>query len=89
MLLIKKFISYYKPHKKLFAVDMICSFLVAVCDLFYPTIAKNIINAYVPNKELRLMMEPVLFSSKKEKGSFCRCRKISWRMSPCMRTPTI
>jgi len=56
MHLVKKFTSYYKPHRKLFAIDMTCSFLVAVCDLFYPMIAKNIINAYVPNKELRLML---------------------------------
>ncbi len=56
MHLFKKFISYYKPHRKLFFIDMACAFLVAVCDLFYPMIAKNIINTYVPNRELRLML---------------------------------
>lgn len=52
MKLIKKFISYYKPHKKLFFIDMICALLVAICNLIYPLIAKNIINDYVPNQKL-------------------------------------
>lgn len=56
MQLVKQFISYYKPHKKLFSIDMACSFLVAVCDLFYPMIAKNIINIYVPDKNLRSLL---------------------------------
>ncbi len=56
MKLVRKFISYYKPHRRLFSIDIACSFLVAVCDLFYPMIAKNIINLYVPNRELRLML---------------------------------
>ena len=56
MKLIKQFVSYYRPHKKLFFIDMACSFFVAVCDLFYPMIAKDIINVYVPNRELRTML---------------------------------
>lgn len=56
MNMIKRFIRYYKPHLKLFALDTLCSLLVAVCDLFYPMIAKNITNVYVPNKELRLLI---------------------------------
>lgn len=47
MRLIKKFISYYKPHRKLFFIDMFCSAIVAVCDLIYPIIAKNITNKYI------------------------------------------
>jgi len=35
---------------------MLCAFLVAFCDLFYPIIAKNIINDYVPNQNLRLLI---------------------------------
>ena len=56
MHLIKRFVSYYKPHWKLFAIDMACAFIVAVCDLFYPTITKNIINEYVPEQNLRLLL---------------------------------
>ena len=48
--MLKRFIKYYKPHVKLLTLDMICAIIVAACNLFYPTIAKNIINDYVPNK---------------------------------------
>ena len=47
MRLIKKFISYYRPHRKLFFIDMLCAFLVAACDLIYPIIARNITNKYI------------------------------------------
>ena len=54
--MIRRFIKYYKPHRKLFFWDMFCALIVAVADLFYPVIAKNMINDYVPNKNLRLLI---------------------------------
>ncbi len=53
---IRHFIQYYKPHRRLFCADMICAFIVAIADLFYPMIAKNMINDYVPNRQLRLLL---------------------------------
>ncbi len=41
--MLKKFASYYKPHKKLFALDMACAFLVSVLNLVYPKVAGKII----------------------------------------------
>ncbi len=58
--MIKRFIGYYKPHRKLFYFDMFCALIVAVCDLFYPMITRNIIQDYVPNRQLRLMIVWVL-----------------------------
>lgn len=54
--MIRKFSKYYKPHLRLFILDMTCAFIVACCDLFYPVIAKNIINDYVPNQNIRLFI---------------------------------
>lgn len=54
--MIRQFIKYYKPHLKLFIADMFCAFLVAVCDLFYPVITKNMINVYIPDNNLRLLI---------------------------------
>lgn len=54
--MLKRFIAYYKPHSKRFALDMCCAFVVALCDLFYPIIARNIINVYVPEQNLRLLL---------------------------------
>ncbi len=45
--MLKRFISYYKPHIPLFTFDMISAVLVAVASLFYPMIVKNMINEYV------------------------------------------
>lgn len=53
--MLKKFFSYFKPHKKLFVVDLISSFLIALCNLFYPFITRVIINDFVPNKLLTLI----------------------------------
>ncbi|WMJ23658.1 ABC transporter ATP-binding protein [Paludicola sp. MB14-C6] len=54
--MIKRFLSYYKPHWKLFAFDIVCSFVVAGCDLFFPSITGNIIDDYIPNKNIRLLV---------------------------------
>ena len=56
MKFIKRFFRYYKPHKKLFLFDLVCSFLISVCNMFYPMIARNIMNDYVPNENLRLLI---------------------------------
>ncbi len=51
-----RFFQYYKPHKKLFVFDLICSFTISVCNMFYPMIARNIMNDYVPNQNLQLLI---------------------------------
>lgn len=50
--MIKKFAKYYKPHMKLFILDMICAFTVAVLNLLYPKVAGNIIKV----KELNYVL---------------------------------
>jgi len=37
-------------------MDMICAFSVALINMFYPYITKNIINVYVPDRNLRLIL---------------------------------
>ena len=54
--MIRRFASYYKPHLRLFIADMICSLLLAVCDLFYPVITRNLIDDYIPNAKIRLFV---------------------------------
>ena len=53
--MLKRFIKYYKPYKKLFILDLIAAFLVSACDLFYPMITRNIINDVIPNKQIKLL----------------------------------
>lgn len=54
--LMRRFIGYYRPHLKLFALDMFCAFLISVFNLAYPFITKEIINNYVPNKLINLLL---------------------------------
>ena len=42
--MLKKFIQYYKPYKKLFILDMMAALLFSICDLIYPIITRNIMN---------------------------------------------
>lgn len=53
---IRRFTAYYKPHKRLFALDMACAFTIAVCDLVYPLVTRRILNEYIPAGELRLLI---------------------------------
>lgn len=54
--MLKKFASYYRPHQKLFLLDMGAAFLVSLCDLVYPMITRNIINIYVPERKINLLL---------------------------------
>ena len=54
--MIKKFIKYYKPYKKLFFMDLLAALLFAVCNLVYPMITREIMNEVVPNKDLRMLV---------------------------------
>lgn len=42
--MIRKFCSYYKPHRKLFYLDLFCALLLSAINLIYPLIAKYIMN---------------------------------------------
>ena len=44
--MIKRFISYYKPHIPLFLLDMFCALVVALCNLVYPDIARNLVDRF-------------------------------------------
>ena len=44
------FLSFFKPHRKLFALDMLCAFAVAAVDLLYPLISRKAMNELLPDK---------------------------------------
>lgn len=56
----KRFVSYYKPHKKIFILDMMAAFMISICDLVYPVITRNMLNVYIPNQNLRLLVTSAL-----------------------------
>lgn len=54
--MLKRFLHYYKPHLPLFVLDMTAVIVVAIAGLFYPIIAKSIINVYAPEGNLRMIL---------------------------------
>ena len=53
---LKKFLSYYKPHKKIFILDMLASLLVSSIGILYPIITRSMINVLIPNKQLKMIV---------------------------------
>lgn len=47
---LKIFFSYIAGHKKLFALDIICSLLVSVIDLLFPYVSRTSMNRLLPEK---------------------------------------
>ena len=52
----KRFLSYYKPHKKLFALDMVASLLVALIGVIYPMITRTMLNDFFPDRNYRMIV---------------------------------
>lgn len=46
----KRFISYYGPHKKMLALDMLAALFISVIGMVYPIVTNKMLNDYIPNK---------------------------------------
>lgn len=54
--MIKRFISYYKPYKILFSLDMAAALLIALAGVLYPIVTREMLNELIPNKNYRLII---------------------------------
>ena len=54
--MLKRFLSYYRPHLKLFTLDMLASFLIAALGMVYPIVTNRMLNEYIPNREYRTIV---------------------------------
>lgn len=54
--MLKRFIAYYKPHRLMFTLDMLASLLVSLMALAYPIITREMLNVYIPNQNLKMIM---------------------------------
>ena len=48
--MLKRFISYYKPHKKMLALDMLAALMISVIGMVYPIMTNKMLNDFIPNK---------------------------------------
>lgn len=54
--MLKKFLKYYKPHKKIFAMDMGASMLVSIIGIIYPIITRKMLNDLIPNRNYQTII---------------------------------
>ncbi len=54
--LLRRFIAYYRPYKKLFSMDMGAALLVAVIGVVYPIITRTMLNTLIPEKQYTMIV---------------------------------
>ncbi len=54
--MLKRFLKYYSPHKKIFALDMLASFAISVIGIIYPVITRNMLNVFIPERKYNLIV---------------------------------
>ncbi len=54
--MLKRFLSYYKPHLKIFTLDMLASLVVALVGIAYPIVTRTMLNDLIPNKNYRMIV---------------------------------
>ena len=53
--MIRKFISFYKPYKMIFILDLAVALIASLCDLVYPMMTRELINESIPDKDIRMI----------------------------------
>ena len=48
--MLKRFLSYYKPHKKMMTLDMLAALMISAIGMVYPVVTNKMLNEYIPNK---------------------------------------
>ena len=54
--MLKRFLHYYKPHKKLFIMDMCASLLISLIGIIYPIITREMLNNLIPEEKYKMIV---------------------------------
>jgi ATP-binding cassette subfamily B protein len=54
--MLKRFISYYKPHKLVFSLDMLAALVVSLVGIVYPVVTRSMLNDLIPNRNYRMVV---------------------------------
>ncbi len=54
--MLKRFLEYYRPHRWMLAADMTASLFVSLIGLVYPIINNRMLNDWIPNRNLRMVV---------------------------------
>ena len=47
------FVSYYKPHYKLFVLDMACALAISLIDLYFPMLTREVVGTVLPAGQMK------------------------------------
>lgn len=56
---IKRFMTYYKPYRWLFAMDLFCAFMAAGIDLLFPVLVRYLLDNGI-NNEFGVAIEVII-----------------------------
>ncbi len=54
--MLKRFLAYYRPHMKIFILDMLASLGMAMVGIVYPIVTREMLNEFIPNKQYKLVI---------------------------------
>ena len=54
--LLRRFIAYYRPHRKMLVLDLGASFLISATGMIYPIMTNRMLNNYIPNRMYRTIV---------------------------------
>ena len=50
---IREFASYYKPHMRMFTLDLCCALVISLVDILFPVFTRKVLYDYIPNQMMR------------------------------------
>ncbi len=53
--MLKRFIRYYRPHRRVFWLDMLAALGVAGIGVLYPMVTRVMLNEYIPKREYKMI----------------------------------
>ncbi len=53
---VRRFAPYYRPHLRLFTLDMLCAFSVAALELVFPVVTRHMLNEVIPSRDLSQLL---------------------------------
>jgi ATP-binding cassette subfamily B protein len=53
---IKRFITYYKPERRLLVMDLIAASVIALLDLLFPIITRTFMKDYIPDQNIQAIL---------------------------------
>ncbi|MBN1498711.1 MAG: ABC transporter ATP-binding protein [Spirochaetes bacterium] len=54
--MLKRFIKYYGPHKKLFFMDMSIAVTASIATIFFPYLTRILLKTHIPRKDIRMII---------------------------------